>query len=63
MRSARLKKRMAVWDNALLPLLGENQKRVVLWFVPHYARVDDTIPWSVFKNTIRTDAGEGGGTT
>jgi hypothetical protein len=28
-RSARLKKRMAVWDNALLPLLGENQKTFV----------------------------------
>ena len=30
MRSARLKKRMAVWDNALPPPLGANQKRVDL---------------------------------
>ena len=28
-RPACFKKRMAVWDNALPPLLGANQKRVV----------------------------------
>ena len=29
MRLPRVKNRMAVWDNALPPLLGKNQKRVV----------------------------------